>query len=119
MEYHLRDGASERDPNMSVEHILPKKWQEHWGEFVQDKGFNPNDCLYKLGNLTLLTKPLNASVRNKFFDEKKTNILNRSNYTINQEIGVYDEWTEETIKDRQNRWSELVLEIWNLNKFNF
>jgi len=72
-----------------------------------------------LGNLTLLTKPLNASVRNKFFNEKKPNILNRSNYTINQEIGDYDEWTEETIKDRQNKWSELVLEIWNLNNFSF
>jgi len=119
LEKHRRDGASEWDPNMSVEHILPKKWQEHWEDFVQEKGFNPNDCLYKLGNLTLLTKPLNASVRNKFFNEKKPNILNRSNYTINQEIGDYDEWTEETIKDRQNKWSELVLEIWNLNNFSF
>ena len=69
---------------MELEHILPKKWEEHWnsdatpfvyddGTLIQDKdeGFkNRNNRLLSLGNMTILPKKLNIKISNDTFVNK-------------------------------------------------
>lgn len=68
----------------SLEHIMPKDWGKYWGFNVvipMDENGNPiedaleaelnrNKSIGSLGNMTLITKPLNSSLKNKTFHAK-------------------------------------------------
>ena len=69
---------------MELEHILPKKWEDHWSSektpFVRDDGItiqdqeegkkNRNNRLFSLGNMTILPKKLNIKISNGDFFSK-------------------------------------------------
>lgn len=57
------------DGKLEIEHILPQKPDlGEWPAF--DKPGEQEEYIQKLGNLSLLEKPLNAAVRNKSFETK-------------------------------------------------
>ncbi len=78
---------NERRPDfLSVEHILPQSWHDHWpladGRSVAATGYPYDDAmnagltlrgeyLHRLGNLTLVTAPLNSSMQNQGYDKKR------------------------------------------------
>jgi hypothetical protein len=48
---------------LSVEHALPQSWQEHWP--VADEDVESREAhVNRLGNLTLVTRPLNSALSN-------------------------------------------------------
>ena len=80
-------GQSERGDlapyfKLDIEHILPNNpenelrytWQENHPELSYDEYKN------RLGNLTLLEKPINIIAGNNFFLDKKTDYANSANY---------------------------------------
>lgn len=92
-------------PKVHVEHIYPQtplegaRWQEH------------SRVLNRLGNLTLLSRRLNAAIRNGSFEAKKP-AYGQSELVTTQELQNLDEWTPASIDQRQNALSEHVAEIW-------
>jgi uncharacterized protein with ParB-like and HNH nuclease domain len=63
----------------TLEHIMPQKWQEHWGikklqnetdENYQNRKNKRAEAIYSIGNMTLLKGALNSSVRNYAIDKK-------------------------------------------------
>lgn len=73
-----------------VEHIMPKKWHEHWNT-VSVVGYNNEDIPYEgkdmfrteavenLGNMTLLKGKLNKKISNMDFATKVEGTIDRSN----------------------------------------
>lgn len=48
----------------SLEHIMPKKWENHWGTVPNEQARVTRDRkLLTLGNLTIITASLNSSIR--------------------------------------------------------
>jgi hypothetical protein len=113
--YHL-------NANLTVEHILPQDWQEHWPlkelavvetpESRIARIERRNQLLHTTGNLTLLTKALNPSVSNGPFDRKRKEILKHSALNLNRFLAETGSWDEEEILNRGERLFEVARRIW-------
>ena len=116
---------------LTVEHLLPKNWIENWLLPDGTKGLMPqeisnyqrndprviatlqrNEILETLGNLTLLTQPLNSSISNNSWKDKKIQLLNASLLPINQQLHSIEFWDEQAIKNRSNLLFEQAIKIW-------
>ncbi|HKZ40054.1 MAG TPA: HNH endonuclease family protein, partial [Candidatus Hodarchaeales archaeon] len=116
---------------LTVEHILPQKWIEHWqlpdgsmgltflelfdkppGDIQVDATRRRNSLLQTLGNLTILTQPLNSSVSNSSWEVKKPALLQASLLPINQQLVTYEDWNEETIEIRSKDLVARALKLW-------
>jgi len=119
------------DGALTVEHILPQNWIEHWPLQDGSKGLtvaelwtaepqdakatatrNRNAILQTFGNLTILTQALNSAASNSGWLEKKTELLRHSLLPINQQLHSIDAWDEETIADRASVLLKRALEVW-------
>lgn len=73
---YLYDNKNQSIPNYNevhLEHVLPQN-STHWekdSKFILPYGTFAKDYIYSLGNLTLLHKQINQSIKNKIFSEKK------------------------------------------------
>jgi uncharacterized protein with ParB-like and HNH nuclease domain len=66
--------------NLSIEHIMPEEKGENWN-LVKEVGMEYKSLVSKIGNLTLLSKSDNSSLKNKSFEEKKLVYKNQSAFT--------------------------------------
>ena len=103
--------------NLTVEHIMPLKWQENWRlppsaslEEVERR----DERIHFLGNLTLTTGKLNTSLSNGPWDEKKTAIEHHSTLLLNSELlsGTPGEWDEDAIEERSKALASTITDIW-------
>ena len=109
----------------SLEHVLPKKWQNYWEvqNFSDEQKKERDRILLTLGNLTIITKNLNSSIRDSSWETKK--IGNEKNRGLNkyaQGIETFqsylqsDSWDEDIIKKRANKLSDYAInDVWNLS----
>lgn len=130
---------------LEIEHILPNtQKQEVVEEFYRNAEYkatkdNKEYDKYKirLGNLTLLEKPINVIAGCDILSEKEQQYLNTDVYLtssivklkdigsknssidkINKYLKKYDSWNDENINDRQNRLYELSKLIWKIELYN-
>lgn len=98
----------------SVEHMLPQKWEPNWSTGVMDENFKlqRNKKLKTLGNLTLVTKPLNSKMKNTGWANKKVHLKEYSKLKITTPYLDFNEWNETTIENRAIDLSETALLIW-------
>ena len=119
------------DSPLTVEHLLPQKWQDYWRlpdggkglSFAELLGAPPDDPramltrtrddrLQTFGNLTILTHPLNASLSNMPWQVKKPALLTASLLPINQQLHQHDQWGETDIAARGKEFLDRALTIW-------
>ncbi len=140
VEKHQRGSKQEEiqflNINLTIEHILPQKWFEHWpinDTFINEEDFNlavhavmteedkegkyhqienRNKLLHTMGNLTILTSSLNPSVSNSSFSIKKEKIGNQSTLIINQYFLNKEIWDEEEITTRSKSLFKSISQIW-------
>ena len=104
----------------SLEHMMPKKWRNHWvftGDTVASEARDHK--LLTLGNLTIITQSLNASIRDADWKTKKEGQGSNGGFLMYAE-GIetlspylqYDEWTEDTIATRANDLAQKALVTW-------
>ena len=119
--------------NLQIEHVMPQKWHTHWSDgIVNDPAASANrDRLVQtIGNLTLLTGSLNASLSNRpWLDRdaavaapsgpeagkgKRSLIDKYSLLVLNKEIVQEHEeaWTEEDITARGQAIVKDIAAIW-------
>ncbi len=108
----------------SLEHVLPKKWRNYWKaeDFSEEQKKERDRILLTLGNLTIITKNLNSSIRDSAWDMKK--VGNRKNKGLNeytrgietfQSYLQNDVWNESVINERAKELcSYAVNSVWNL-----
>lgn len=104
----------------SLEHMMPKKWRNKW--IVTDEDFDAAHrdwMLLTLGNLTIITQSLNASIRDADWQTKKTGIGSKGGLikyadgieTLSDYLTL-DEWNEDRIYERAEFLAGKALEIW-------
>jgi hypothetical protein len=119
------------DGQLTVEHLLPQTWTDHWPlpdgtkgltftEFLAAPPDDPcatatkerNDALQTFGNLTIITQPLNGSLSNAPWTTKRPALLNASLLPINQQLCQSDTWDEHSIAARGKELLQRAVSIW-------
>ncbi|MGH2778415.1 MAG: DUF262 domain-containing protein [Actinomycetota bacterium] len=98
--------AVELGDRVHVEHIYPQTPEvgERWQNHAQ--------MINRLGNLTLLGKRLNTSIKNADFATKKEKGYKSSDILLTKELLAHDAWSPEAVEARQQEVSALVFGIW-------
>jgi hypothetical protein len=119
--------VDDRRPDyLSIEHILPQSWTTHWplpdgrsvsvGRIALDEEMaaairNRDGHRHRMGNLTLVTTPLNSSMQNQGFDKKRER-LGKSLLALNASVAEEEVWNEETIASRGQTLAKLAISVW-------
>jgi len=119
--------VDDRRPSfLSVEHVLPQTWTTHWplpdGRTVPATRIPADEDMavamrqrdahrHRLGNLTLVTTPLNSSMQNQAFDAKRER-LGKSLMALNTAIAESPAWDEAAIVQRGADLAKLAVDIW-------
>lgn len=99
--------------SFSVEHMMPKKWEQHWNALdTQEEINHRNYKLLTLGNLTIITKNLNSKLRNSAWSNKKSVLQQFSSLPLTTQYTLLDEWNETTINQRAEDLETIALQIW-------
>jgi len=116
--------------NVEIEHILPQSYE------AVKSSFDKPELIYQyvkyLGNLALIEKSINTSIKNKPFEFKKNayqkskflitkSIVERVNIGINtaidravRDLNIFNEWNSESIKCRQEMLAQLAKKVWDV-----
>ena len=112
-----------------IEHILPKKWENHWKNFAKKitdseaRERHVNRYVRKIGNLTILTQKLNSSISNASWEikkngrdsNKKKGLIDcaKNIKSFDTEDWLYAEnWDESRIDSRTKYLFEIIKSIW-------
>ena len=100
----------------SVEHMMPQKWETNWAKNGMDESAKilRNKKLKTLGNLTLVTKSLNSSMKNAAWDMKKEALKKYSLLKITTDYINSTEWDENHIDNRASDLATSALSIWTI-----
>ena len=121
--------------SVEIEHILPETPTE---KIVNDfdKPTEIKKYIYQLGNLTLLEKSINASIKNMPFSNKR-DAYKQSNFyltkSIAEEIKVgkdtaidraveelkeFQTWNSQSIEERQKTLTDIAKKVWDMEEIN-
>ncbi|HEX7814998.1 DUF262 domain-containing protein [Dyella sp.] len=117
---------------LDIEHILPDtpsaELRDAWN--AENPGASYVDYKSRLGNLTLLEKPINIVASNDFYAAKKVEYRKSANYLtrslvelthvgqntsisrINQKLRAFPVWNAKSIEDRHQMLIALALDVW-------
>ena len=86
--------------SFSVEHMMPKKWEENWSDVNLDElsKFKRKQKILTIGNLTLITKNLNSKLRNQSWVNKKQTLKEYSSLKMTTSFLELDNWDEKSIQ---------------------
>lgn len=97
----------------SVEHIMPKKWRNHWNNKPESTPEDYRDFkLLTLGNLTLVKGKLNSHMRDSNWKVKKSVLQQFSTLRQTTDYLVLDDWNEDAIANRSKDLFDIALKIW-------
>lgn len=117
--------------NKTLEHVMPQKWEKNWrnvscfdydanGDYVEitnidDMRIVRKKSIYSIGNMTLLSGPLNSSISNSSFEEKMVGkeVRKKQKEGIKKFVGsllvakdIIDEYDEQTKEEKNHVWNE-------------
>lgn len=97
--------------SLSIEHLMPQRWREHWGE--PPAGITPEErevLVNSFGNLTLVTQRLNSHLSNGPWEAKRRAIFQHSALPLNR--GLPESWDDETIRERSREIGGTICQVW-------
>jgi hypothetical protein len=103
---------------LQIEHIMPRAWPQHWRIEIDDVAARElaeqrrGTAIDRIGNLTLITAPLNQSVSNGPWETKREGLREHSQLVLNSLVLDLEEWNEEAIEQRGRKLAEVACRIW-------
>lgn len=94
-----------------LEHILPKKFLDHWKPTQKSFPGNASKYINRLGNMTLISPELNRRLGNSNFEDKKE-VYAKDCLEITTRILEEENWTASAINRRQNWLASEATKIW-------
>lgn len=98
--------------NLSLEHIMPKKWRNHWNSPKVLDELTRDHKLLTLGNLTVVKGKLNSSMRDASWNKKQKALKEFSTFKITTDYINTESWTEINIDNRAVDLLTLAQAIW-------
>jgi len=108
--------------NLTIEHVMPRGYKLDEWPYPKQKSTDEEELeearwtrLDSIGNLTLLTQPLNSEVSNGPFKAKRPEITKQSLLVLNsyfQRFSYKDAWNEKTILERGKYLANQALKLW-------
>lgn len=120
--------------HLTVEHMMPSSWGENWlmpdgttptsdekiqAMYAMEDTETPvgrivrrNRLKNTIGNLTILTQPLNSSVSNGPYEAKRKAISEQSLLVLNNEITKNESWSEVEIEARSEDLFATAKTVW-------
>ncbi|HJP94304.1 MAG TPA: DUF262 domain-containing HNH endonuclease family protein [Pyrinomonadaceae bacterium] len=125
-------GSLEEYAVLEMEHILPENPESTLRQCfsAQNPDINYDEYKNKLGNLTLLEKPINIVAGNDFFQKKALEYKKCKNYLtssiaqintvgantsinrVNQKLEAFTDWSANNIDKRQQILIDLAKDVW-------
>jgi len=98
----------------SIEHILPQTPQagSHWAALLKSKGVGVDAVCHRLGNLVLLSPPINTIASNRDFKEK-IEMYRTAGLAITDEITLHQDWTLDDIQAREEELVAWATDYWD------
>ena len=103
----------------TLEHMMPKKWRNKWGALDDEAATRRDRKLLTLGNLTIITHSLNASIRDADWPTKKQGkgykdglALCAAGLATMAGALEKESWDEGDIADRAEWLADKALEVW-------
>lgn len=114
---------------LTVEHVMPQGWRTHWGADIagdQVAGWNRDQIVQTIGNLTLVNNRLNPALSNHPWTREQTQeqglegvskrelLLQHSTLKLNASLVQehVDAWTEVDIAERTQAMVARICAIW-------
>jgi hypothetical protein len=101
--------------SFNLEHILPENPQDGWQTFSDD---DFEALVYRIANLTLLSKGANKDLGNKPFADKKR-VFADSSFAITRKVAEDNaDWTPERLAARQKSMAVMATTIWRVSQLS-
>lgn len=95
---------------ITIEHLMPQTLNEFWEQTLGAEAANTHAIyLHTIGNLTLTGQ--NSPMGNSPF-HKKSEILGKSNFALNKNLGKLAWWNAEKIVQRAKDLGQVAVKIW-------
>lgn len=109
------EGLEGLPKKLQIEHVMPQAWNDNW----TDIDLNDDEAVAQregrinmLGNLTLITPPLNGSISNKKWEVKKDELEENSQMMLNKDFRKVALWDEAAIDARGAKLTEEIIVRW-------
>lgn len=97
----------------SVEHMMPKKWRNHWHNLPDGGDEQLRDYkLLTLGNLTMVKGKLNSAMRDANWDKKKEALRHYSTLRQTTDYLGKEDWNETEMTTRAETLYHAAAQIW-------
>ena len=109
--------------NLSLEHLMPQGWEQNWllrgldgnplqGEQLELATEERTMRINRLGNLSIVTQPLNASLSNSAWSTKRKALNAHSKLLLNARLTERETWDEDAIDARGAWLADQLVSIW-------
>ena len=105
----------------SLEHLMPKKWRNHWGSLDKEESERRDRVLLTLGNLAVIPQKLNGSISDSSWEKKKEGTKRSKGLTLcagglPSMAGplASDVWNEDLISARAEKLCASATKIWRI-----
>jgi len=119
--YTSKVDATSVPKKLSIEHVLPRAWKKTWplseelrGEELEAATVARNERIHRLGNLTIVTQPLNTALSNASWARKQKELNRNTRLLLNVRlIEDYPEVFDEDAIEARGAWlTERILSVW-------
>lgn len=103
---------------LQIEHILPQAWQTYWPVTAEDDAEKllaeqeRDRVVNRIGNLTLVTGPLNIPMSNGPWADKRIALEEHSNLRLNAGLKMVEVWDEAAVEARAKLLAGLACRVW-------
>ena len=95
----------------NIEHVLPQKPENGWECFTDEEA---EALVYRIGNMTLLTKNANKDLANGSYAIKRP-VFNQSGFYLTKKLADENaDWTPERISARQKTLAKMATSVWRI-----
>lgn len=105
----------------SLEHLMPKKWRNHWGQLSGEEGEKRDKVLLTLGNLAVIPQKLNGAISDSEWKVKKSGTKNKEGLSLCAaglpsmvEPLASEIWNEALISARANKLYGYAVKVWDV-----
>jgi hypothetical protein len=106
---------------LSIEHVMPQSWKRNWplpaglvGEELEAATVARNGRIHRLGNLTIVTQPLNAALSNASWAKKQKQLNPNVRLLMNVRLlEKFPDVFDEAAIDSRGAWlAQRILSVW-------